>query len=82
MPCCGHARWVQGSSLSALCLRVCLRVCVMCVQVRHWADLAAAAGQLLAQTLFARRAGVHVMHVTSEMVPLAKVGRWLWRLVR
>lgn len=45
------------------------------VQVRHWADLAAAAGQLLAQTLFARRPGVHVVHVTSEMVPLAKVSR-------
>jgi heme/copper-type cytochrome/quinol oxidase subunit 3 len=43
------------------------------LQVRHWADLAAAAGQLLAQTLFARRPGVHVMHVTSEMVPVAKV---------
>jgi hypothetical protein len=43
------------------------------VQVRHWADLAAAAGQLLAQTLWARRPGVHVMHVASEMVPVAKV---------
>lgn len=42
-------------------------------QVRHWADLAAAAGQLLAQTLFARRPGVHVVHITSEMVPVAKV---------
>lgn len=45
------------------------------VQVHHWADLAAAAGQLLAQTLWARRPGVHVMHVASEMVPVAKVRR-------
>jgi hypothetical protein len=44
-----------------------------CLQVRHWADIAAASGQLLAQTLFARRPGVHVMHITSEMVPVAKV---------
>jgi hypothetical protein len=43
------------------------------VQVRNWADIAAASGQLLAQTLFARRPGVHVMHITSEMVPVAKV---------
>lgn len=42
------------------------------MQVRHWADIAAASGQLLAQTLFARRPGVHVMHITSEMVPVAK----------
>jgi hypothetical protein len=47
--------------------------CLVPLQVRHWADLAASAGQLLAQTLFARRPGVHVMHVTSEMVPVAKV---------
>lgn len=45
----------------------------LALQVRHWADLAAAAGQLLAQTLFARRPGVHVVHITSEMVPVAKV---------
>ncbi|KAF8066248.1 SS4 [Scenedesmus sp. PABB004] len=42
--------------------------------VRSWLDDAAAAGRLLSQTMFARRPGVHVVHVASEMVPIAKVG--------
>eukprot|EP00883_Tetradesmus_obliquus_P012784 jgi/Sobl393_1/5661/SZX62900.1 len=42
--------------------------------VRGWADDAAAAGMLLSQTMYANRPGVHVVHVASEMVPIAKVG--------
>jgi hypothetical protein len=41
--------------------------------VRTWADDAAAAGMLLSQTMYANRPGVHVVHVASEMVPIAKV---------
>lgn len=47
------------------------------LQVRNWSDDAAAAGLLLSQTMFTKRPGVHVVHVASEMVPIAKVRTWM-----
>ncbi len=43
--------------------------------MRSWQDDAAAAGLLLSQTMMAKRTAVHVVHVASEVVPIAKV--WL-----
>eukprot|EP00775_Hariotina_reticulata_P010075 gene10075-10230_t len=42
--------------------------------VQCWADEAAAASMLLSRTIFNKRPGLHVLHVASEMVPVAKVG--------
>jgi len=47
-------------------------------QVRHWADEGAAASLLLSRTIRAKRPGMHVVHIASEMVPIAKVtSSWL-----
>jgi hypothetical protein len=48
------------------------------LQVRYWADEAAAASMLLSHTIFNKRPGLHVLHVASEMVPVAKVRCTTW----
>lgn len=43
-------------------------------QVRTVADDHALASLLLSRFTFLRRPGLHVVHIASEMVPVAKVG--------